>query len=250
MNLTKLTLKNQPWCSDAVDERAGKSIPYILVNERHIISTKLNWLRRNMLIIVVAILVTVDVMVLLKHTDTVSELQNANAQVTKERDAHKTTSNRFSELQEQKTIVDSSLREERLKTAEKAKEIESLKVNLQAKREAQAAAITAAQTKQLTQKKQASAVSVTGTCASWLAQAGVTDLASANELIRRESNCNPNAVNKSSGACGVAQELPCGKSGCSLGDGACQVAWMNRYVLGRYGSWANAVAFHNKNNWY
>lgn len=89
-----------------------------------------------------------------------------------------------------------------------------------------------------------------GNCAEWIAGAGITDVANANELIRRESGCNPNAVNRSSGACGVAQELPCGKSGCSMGDGACQVKWMNGYVMSRYGSWANAVGFHNRNNWY
>lgn len=92
--------------------------------------------------------------------------------------------------------------------------------------------------------------SASGSCGDWIANAGIPDVASANELIRRESGCNPYAVNKSSGACGVAQELPCGKSGCSLGDGACQVKWMNGYVAARYGSWANAVAFHNANNWY
>lgn len=92
--------------------------------------------------------------------------------------------------------------------------------------------------------------SASGNCATWIQQAGISDTANAIELIRRESNCNPNAVNPSSGACGVAQELPCGKSGCSLGDGACQVKWMNNYVQSRYGSWSNAVAFHNANNWY
>ena len=96
----------------------------------------------------------------------------------------------------------------------------------------------------------ARAVAPSGSCADWIAGAGIGDVGNAQELIRRESGCNPNAVNPSSGACGVAQELPCGKSGCSLGDGACQVKWMNSYVLGRYGSWANAVAFHNANNWY
>ena len=89
-----------------------------------------------------------------------------------------------------------------------------------------------------------------GTCSSWITAAGIADVANALELIRRESNCNPYAKNSSSGACGVAQELPCGKSGCALGDGACQVRWMNHYVLSRYGSWAGAVSFHNANNWY
>lgn len=89
-----------------------------------------------------------------------------------------------------------------------------------------------------------------GNCDSWIAGAGITDLVNARELIGRESGCNPYARNPSSGACGVAQELPCGKSGCALGDGACQVRWMNGYVLGRYGSWSAAVAFHNANNYY
>jgi hypothetical protein len=91
---------------------------------------------------------------------------------------------------------------------------------------------------------------VSGDCASWLAAAGVTDMTSATNLIQRESGCNPYAVNRTSGACGVAQEVPCGKSGCSSGDGACQVQWMNGYVLARYSSWANALAFQIANGWY
>lgn len=89
-----------------------------------------------------------------------------------------------------------------------------------------------------------------GTCAEWIAAAGISDVANANELIRRESGCNPYAVNPSSGACGVAQELPCGKSGCTIGDGVCQVSWMDKYVSSRYGSWASAIAWHNSHNWY
>lgn len=89
-----------------------------------------------------------------------------------------------------------------------------------------------------------------GGCSTWLAAAGVSDIGSATRLIAKESGCNPFAVNSSSGACGVAQELPCGKSGCGLGNGACQVRWMNSYVLARYGSWSAALAFHNANNWY
>lgn len=89
-----------------------------------------------------------------------------------------------------------------------------------------------------------------GSCGEWIAGAGITDVNNAVDLINRESHCNPYSVNKSSGACGVGQELPCGKSGCELGDGACQVRWMNGYVLGRYGSWANAIAHHNATGWY
>lgn len=90
----------------------------------------------------------------------------------------------------------------------------------------------------------------TGSCMEWIQAAGITEVQSAQILINRESGCNPYARNPSSGACGVAQELPCGKSGCELGDGACQVKWMHGYVISRYGSWAAAVAHHDRNNWY
>ncbi len=89
-----------------------------------------------------------------------------------------------------------------------------------------------------------------GSCSEWIAGAGISDLTSATELIRRESHCNPYAVNPSSGACGVGQALPCGKTGCEMGDGACQTKWMNSYVIGRYGSWSAALSFHNTHNWY
>ena len=136
--------------------------------------------------------------------------------------------------------------EQKLKAeAEKAKALEKENADLKAKKQARQEALAKA-----TRNPQIKSVAVSGNCSEWLAKAGVTDLANATELIRRESGCNPNAVNPSSGACGVAQELPCGKSGCSLGDGACQVAWMKRYVEARYGSWAGAIQFHNANNWY
>lgn len=160
------------------------------------------------------------------------------------------TNKSLNKVKEEKSKSDTSLREQREKAEKLEKENQSLKVELQAKREAKKSTITVAQTKQLTKQKQVTAVAISGTCDEWIAMAGITDIANAKELIRRESNCNPNAVNPSSGACGVAQELPCGKSGCSLGDGACQIAWMQRYVNGRYGGWAGAIAFHNANNWY
>jgi hypothetical protein len=94
------------------------------------------------------------------------------------------------------------------------------------------------------------AIQAPGNCSGWIVAAGITDTIDAMWLIDKESGCNPYAVNPSSGACGIAQELPCGKSGCTMGDGACQLVWMNRYVLERYGSWASAVTFHRANNYY
>lgn len=89
-----------------------------------------------------------------------------------------------------------------------------------------------------------------GTCSAWMAAAGITDIANANYVIERESHCNPYAVNKSSGACGIGQALPCSKMGCSMGDGQCQMIWMNSYVMGRYGSWAAAAAHSRTYGWY
>jgi hypothetical protein len=89
-----------------------------------------------------------------------------------------------------------------------------------------------------------------GTCGEWMASAGISDTSSASALIARESGCNPYSVNKSSGACGVGQALPCAKTGCAMGDGACQMVWMNQYVIGRYGSWSAALGHSYANGWY
>jgi len=86
----------------------------------------------------------------------------------------------------------------------------------------------------------------------WMLEAGIPEdqWPVAYELVRRESTWNPSAVNPSSGACGLQQELPCGKSGCNLGDAVCGLQWMQKYVKDRYGGWSQAVAFHDKMNWY
>lgn len=94
-------------------------------------------------------------------------------------------------------------------------------------------------------------VSAPGNCGEWLAQAGISN-ADAVWLISKESGCNPGAVNKRSGACGIPQALPCSKLPCPLdATGAvCQLNWMNSYVNGRYGGWAGARAFHAQRGWY
>lgn len=147
----------------------------------------------------------------------------------------------------QNTSEQSQLKQRQIEALQK--ELEQKTKELQAKRENQARAI--AESSQAVPKPQVpSATVVGGSCEQWMAQAGVNDLASARELIRRESGCNPNAVNRSSGACGIAQELPCGKSGCGLGNPVCQIKWMQNYVNARYGGWANAIVWHNAHHWY
>lgn len=137
----------------------------------------------------------------------------------------------------QKSDMEKKLREE----------IEALKV-AKAERERKRLALLDSQS--VSAAPQPAQQSFGGSCEDWIAAAGISDTANARELIGRESGCDPYITNPSTGACGVAQELPCGKSGCSLGDGACQIKWMNGYVLGTYKSWAGAVAYHDANGWY
>lgn len=83
-----------------------------------------------------------------------------------------------------------------------------------------------------------------------LAMSMSNDWESWMEVIAKESGFNPQAINVSSGACGLGQALPCEKMGCSLDDLSCQMSWMNRYITSRYGSPSNALKFHRANGWY
>lgn len=66
-------------------------------------------------------------------------------------------------------------------------------------------------------------------------------------IYQKESGNNPAAVNKSSGACGLGQSLPCSKmaSVCPnwRTDYECQDRWFTGYMQNRYGSWSKAVSF-------
>lgn len=69
-------------------------------------------------------------------------------------------------------------------------------------------------------------------------------------LVQKESGWNPNARNASSGACGLAQALPCSKVPGNPLDPVNSLNWMNSYIMGRYGSWANAVNHSKSKGWY
>lgn len=123
----------------------------------------------------------------------------------------------------------------------------------QAEVEAQAqAAAKVAQVSQTasTQPVAVSQAPTTGSCDAWMGQAGITDKASALVLIMRESGCNPNARNGSSGACGMGQQLPCGKWPHVWNDPVGGLIDAQAYVFGSYGTWANALAHSNALGWY
>lgn len=69
-------------------------------------------------------------------------------------------------------------------------------------------------------------------------------------IYQKESGNNPAAINKSSGACGLGQALPCSKMPCSLSDYACQDQFFTSYMQNRYGSWENAKAFWLSHKWW
>lgn len=87
---------------------------------------------------------------------------------------------------------------------------------------------------------------------SWLAASAIPrdQWGNAEWLVQKESGWNPNAVNPSSGACGLGQQLPCGKWAGAWNDPVASLNGMHGYVMGRYGSWDAAVAHSRANGWY
>ena len=72
-------------------------------------------------------------------------------------------------------------------------------------------------------------------------------------LIHKESSWNTHAVNKSSGACGLAQALPCQKMLNVIGtldNYQGQIDWMADYLQNRYGNPTNALNHHLNVGWY
>ena len=91
-----------------------------------------------------------------------------------------------------------------------------------------------------------------GSQSEWLAASAIpqSSWGAADFIVSQESGWNPNAVNSSSGACGLAQALPCSKVPGNPYDPVNSLNWMNGYVMGRYGSWEAAVSFKRVNGWY
>ncbi|PID32834.1 hypothetical protein CR956_00375 [Candidatus Saccharibacteria bacterium] len=86
----------------------------------------------------------------------------------------------------------------------------------------------------------------------WLTKAGIPrdKWGYADSIVTRESGWNPNATNRSSGACGLAQALPCSKVPGNGYNPVDSLRWMNRYVNSRYGGWQGAYNFWQANHWY
>jgi hypothetical protein len=93
---------------------------------------------------------------------------------------------------------------------------------------------------------------VTGSKTDWMTAAGIpqSDWQYVDFIVTRESGWNPNAVNKSSGACSLAQALPCSKIPGDWRDPVNALRWQHSYVKARYGSYYGAYQFWLANSWY
>ena len=74
------------------------------------------------------------------------------------------------------------------------------------------------------------------------------------QIVNRESNFNPYAVNKKSKACGLFQAYPCSKMVIFGNDYRTnykvQVAWGFYYIKDRYGTPSQAWSFWQSHHWY
>lgn len=187
--------------------------------------------------------------------------------VIETRDTLRSTESTLESLSQEKLKLESSLKEERLTADEIKKENESLKVNLQAKKDAEAKELALAAEK-IEQAKAPEPIAtvaraaISGDKQSWLAASGIPEAewGYVDSIVSRESGWDPCAYNPGrsdcnaspTSACGLAQSLPCGKQA-SFGhwtDPVANLKWQHQYVKDRYGGYAQAVAFWNVNHWY
>lgn len=103
---------------------------------------------------------------------------------------------------------------------------------------------------------------VTGNKQTWLQASGIpaSEWWAVDLIVQRESGWNPCAYNPGrsdcnanpTSACGLAQSLPCGKQSVygHWTDPVANLKWQYDYVRGRYGGYAQAVAFWDRNHWY
>jgi len=86
----------------------------------------------------------------------------------------------------------------------------------------------------------------------WMSAAGIasSDWAYVDYIVSRESGWNPNATNRSSGACGLVQALPCSKVPGNGYNPVDNLRWGTGYASGRYGGWAGAYKFWTTHHWW
>lgn len=137
------------------------------------------------------------------------------------------------------------------------KERQRLENELQAKLNRQEAARVAAAERQkalLNGITGTSTASAAGSGCEWLRSElgkylAPGDINAAINIASRESGCNPQASNPSSGACNVFQEYPCGKWG-GTGNLAGHIRGADGYAKASYGGWNGAWAAWQAKHWW
>lgn len=76
------------------------------------------------------------------------------------------------------------------------------------------------------------------------------DFNALDSIIERESSWNPNAVNDSSGAAGIAQRISGYGKGYEQDRPKQQIRWLLNYIQSRYGTPQDALAFKDEQGWY
>ena len=154
--------------------------------------------------------------------------------------------------------------EEKRIAEEKAKAEAEQKAREEAEAKKKAEELRIAQSKQVTSRGGTSVRAATGTKAEYQAYAkdlcintyGWTenDFNCLVKLWERESNWNPNAHNKNSGAHGICQALPASKMASEGSDYMTnyktQIRWGLKYITNRYGTPSNAWAHSQQKGWY
>lgn len=204
---------------------------------------------------IIVVLGTIIVVALgyIGYTDAVRTWQNLQNQKNQIENLNTEYQKLDKELDDTKETKKQSQEEVQKLEQEKKKleeEREKLRSELQAKAEAKAKLAAASRDVINRATNTQTAAAISGNCSSWMAEAGVVDVESAYNPIMKESGCNPNAVNPYSGACGIGQQLPCGKWAHEWNDPVGGIKDMQNYVFGRYKSWANAWSYFQRNGSY
>lgn len=166
-----------------------------------------------------------------------------NQELEKSKKTNELTQEQKNKLEEEKKILEQQKTE--------------LEQQLQAKREAKqkvaSMSITSGKSTSATSVKTQTA-SITGDKNTWLSQSGIpqSEWTYVDYIVNRESSWNPNAVNASSGACGLMQFLPCSpqKAGADWNNPVSALQRGNNYAVSRYGSWQGAYNFWVSNHWW
>lgn len=189
------------------------------------------------------------------------ELKSKSVEIQQLNNKYDKLDSDLKKAQEDKSTSQEEINKLKEQEQEYLKEKQRLEAQLQAKIESKNKLAQASTKVVNTATNTQSASALSGGCGEWIAQAGITSPI-AYELITRESKCNPCVINGGAVDCnysgnrayGIPQALPGNKMASAGADWktnpVTQLKWMQSYVMGRYGSWENAKAFHDANNWY